>query len=178
MRKGDAMTTTTTTEDLILQTDASGAPIRLEYVRGRLKVEASPASRHQMTAKAIETSIRPRAGQSGDCVCFSLQDVLIRFPDPDQSLKRPDIAIFYEQPPESDEALDVLPQAVIEILSVGYEEKDLGEDGAPFYLAFGIEVLVVDPRKALAHHYRAGQGVERLTLPITIDLQCGCRVTL
>jgi hypothetical protein len=30
------MTTTTTVEDLILQTDASGAPVRLEYVRGRL----------------------------------------------------------------------------------------------------------------------------------------------
>jgi hypothetical protein len=33
----------TTIEDVILQSDAVGAPVRLEYVRGRLKVEASPA---------------------------------------------------------------------------------------------------------------------------------------
>jgi hypothetical protein len=81
---------TTTTEDLLLQTDASGAPVRLEYVHGRLKVEASPASGHQMTAKAIEASLRPIAGRSDGCA-YSLQDVLIHFPDPEQSLKRPDV---------------------------------------------------------------------------------------
>ena len=53
------MTTAVAAVDIILQTDASGAPVRLEYVRGRLKVEASPASRHQKTAKAIEASLRP-----------------------------------------------------------------------------------------------------------------------
>src|SRR5215831_13260692 len=106
--------TTTTIEDVILQTDASGAPVRLEYVRGRLKVEASPASRHQMTAKTIEASLKPILGWGDDCACFSLQDVLIRFPDPDSSLKRPDIAIFCAKPPESDEALEVLPDAIIE----------------------------------------------------------------
>ena len=31
------MTTTTDITDFILQTDASGAPVRLEYVRGRFK---------------------------------------------------------------------------------------------------------------------------------------------
>ncbi len=29
-------------EELILQTEASGAPVRLEYVRGELRWEASP----------------------------------------------------------------------------------------------------------------------------------------
>jgi hypothetical protein len=172
------VTTTTTTADLILQTAASGAPVRLEYVHGRLKVEASPASRHQMTAKAIEASLRPTPDQIGGCMCFSLQDVLVRFPDPEQSLKRPDIAIFCEQPPESDEALDILPRAVIEILSVGYEEKDLGPDGAPFYLAYGIEVLVVDPRSKLLRHYQPGQTMATLYTPVTIALQCGCRLSL
>ena len=171
-------TTTTTIEELILQTDAAGAPVRLEYVRGRLKVEASPASRHQMTAKAIEQSLRPLRGSGNACACFSLQDVLIRFPDPDQSLKRPDIAIFCERPPESDEALEVLPSAIIEILSVGYEEKDLGPDGASFYLAYVPEVLVVDPRAGVVHHYRTDQPPTRYTAPITVDLQCGCRAVL
>ena len=78
---------------------------------------------------------------------------LIRFPDLDRSLKRPDIAIFCDDPPDSDEALDILPAAVIEILSVGYEEKDLGDDGAPFYLGCGVrDVLVVDPRSGAVRH--------------------------
>ena len=172
--------TTTTIEEVILQTDASGAPVRLEYVRGRLKVEASPASRHQMKAKAIEASLQPIPGRGDGCACFSLQDVLIRFPDPDGSLKRPDIAIFCEQPPESDEALEILPAAVIEILSLGYEDKDLGDDGAPFYLACGVaDVLVVDPRGRLVLHYQPGAPkAKTLHAPVTVDLACGCRCTI
>lgn len=152
--------------------------MRLEYVRGRLKVEASPASRHQLAAKAIERSLRPATGGSDGCACFSLQDVLIRFPDPDGSLKRPDIAIFCDEPPDSDDALDLLPAAVIEILSLGYEEKDLGPDGAPFYLACGVaDVVVVDPRSGRVLHYRQGQGApQTLRSPATIALSCGCEV--
>lgn len=118
--------------EIILQADASGAPYRLEYVRGRLKVEASPAARHQKTLKRIKASIVPTPGHDAGCGCYSLQDVLIRFPDPGESLKRPDLAIFCAEPPDVDEALDVLPSAVIEVLSLGYEEQDLGDDGAPF----------------------------------------------
>lgn len=171
------MTTTTTTEELILQTSASGAPVRLEYVRGRMKWEASPASLHQKTARRIERSITPIPGQSNGCACYDIADTLIRFPDPEQSLKRPDIAIFCEEPPDSNEALDMLPAAVIEIISVGYEEKDLGPDGAPFYLAYGIEVLVVDPRRKVLRQYRPGQPMATLQMPITIDLLCGCRLS-
>jgi Uma2 family endonuclease len=103
----------------------------------------------------------------------------VRFPDPDSSLKRPDIAIFCVEPPDSDEALDLLPAAVIEILSLGYEEKDLGEDGAPFYLACGIpDVLVVDPRTGLIRHYQEGQPMAELQALVTVELRCGCHVTL
>jgi hypothetical protein len=173
------MTTAIDIATVILQTDASRAPVRLEYVRRRMKWEASPASRHQLTAKAIEASLRPVAGAYSGCACFSLQDVLIRFPDPDGSLKRPDIAIFCERPPESDEALSILPAAVIEILSVGYEEKDLGEDGAPFYLLYGVpDVVVVDPRSGVVRHYTATQSIQLHESPVTLDLQCGCRVTV
>jgi Uma2 family endonuclease len=174
------MTVTTTTEDIILQTDASGAPVRLEYVRGRLKVEASPASRHQKTIDRIRISLTPIPGVGDSCGCFSLADTLIRFPDPDSSLKRPDIAIFCDEPPDSDEALDILPAAVIEILSLGYEDKDLGEDGAPFYLACGIlDVLVVDPRAGRVLHYRSQESETRtLHTPVTIALACGCSVQI
>jgi Uma2 family endonuclease len=171
--------TITSIEDVILQTDASGAPVRLEYVRGHMKWEASPASRHQKAAKAIEASLRPFPGQGDGCACFSLQDTLIRFPDPDQSLKRPDIAIFCAEPPDSDEALDMLPAAVVEIISLGYEDKDLGDDGAPFYLACGVaDVLVVDPRSGRVLHYRTGEHTPRaLRAPVAVDLQCGCSIT-
>jgi Uma2 family endonuclease len=169
--------TTITIEDMILQTDAAGAPVRLEYVRGRLKVEASPAMRHQKASRRIERSIHPIPGAPGGCACYTVADVLIRFPDPDASLKRPDIAIFCAEPPDSDEATDILPAAIIEILSLGYEDKDLGPDGAPFYLTYGVtDILVVDPRAGLVYHYRDGLARAQHVLPVTIDLSCGCRV--
>ena len=168
----------TTIEEMILQTDAVGAPVRLEYVRGHLKWEASPASRHQKALRQIERAIAPSTSPRSNCGCYSLADVLIRFPDSDSSLKRPDIAIFCDEPPDSDEALNVLPAAVIEILSLGYEEKDLGPEGAPFYLAYVPDVLVVDPRAGIVHHYRAERPPTRYTAPITVELQCGCRVAL
>lgn len=165
-----------TIEAIILQVDASGAPVRLEYVRGRTKWEASPASRHQITIDRIRASLRPTDAGSA-CGCHSLSDVLIRFQDPDRSIKRPDVSIFCAQPPESDEALDRIPEAVVEILSLGYEEKDLGDDGAPFYLAQGIrDVLVVDPRANLVFHYRPGQPRARLRSPAEVTLQCGCSI--
>jgi len=171
--------TTTTIEDVILQTDASGAPVRLEFVRGHMKWEASPASRHQKTVRRIERTIRPTPGAGDGCACYALADTLIRFPDPDRSLKRPDLAIFCDEPPDSDEALEVLPAAVIEILSIGYEDKDLGEDGAPFYLDCGVaDVLVVDPRRGHVLHYRLGQPVAKLTAPVNVALECGCSLTI
>lgn len=176
-----AQPTISSIEDMILQTDASGAPVRLEYVRGRTKWEASPASRHQKTVDRIRISLTPIFGVSENrCGCFSLADTLIRFPDPDHSLKRPDIAIFCDEPPDSDEALPILPAAVVEILSLGYEEKDLGDDGAPFYLGCGVlDVLVVDPRSGRVLRYRQGQAEpSTLHTPTNIDLMCGCQVRI
>jgi Uma2 family endonuclease len=165
--------------ELIAQTDAAKAPVRLEYVRGRMKWEASPASRHQKALQRIERSLRPIPGHPAGCGCFVLADTLIRFPDPDHSIKRPDLAIFCTEPPDSDEALTVIPAAVVEVLSLGYEEKDLGSDGAPFYLAYGVQdVLIVDPRTGVVYHDTPDAARRSLTAPITIDLRCGCRVTV
>jgi Uma2 family endonuclease len=164
--------------ELIAQTDASKAPVRLEYVRGRTKWEASPASRHQKALQRIERSLRPIPGRE-DCGCFALADTLIRFSDPDRSIKRPDLAIFCSEPPDTDEALEQIPAAVVEVLSVGYEEKDLGADGAPFYLAYGVQdVLIFDPRSGAVYHDRLGQERRSLTAPVSIDLRCGCRLTV
>lgn len=173
------MRTTIDIAELITQTDAAKAPVRLEYVRGRMKWEASPASRHQKALQRIERSLRPIPGHAGGCGCFALPDTLIRFGDPDRSIKRPDLAIFCAEPPDTDEALELLPAAVIEVLSPGYEDKDLGPDGAPFYLAYGVQdVLIVDPRSGAVSHDTPGQARRTLTAPVTVDLACGCRVTI
>jgi Uma2 family endonuclease len=165
--------------ELILQTDAAGAPVRLEYVRGHMKWEASPASRHQKMLQRIERSLRPIPGHPDGCSCAYLADTLIRFNDPDRSIKRPDLAIFCSEPPDSDEALEIVPAAVVEILSLGYEEKDLGADGAPFYLAYGVhDVLIVDPRSGLVYYDIPQQKRQTLPTPVTVDLTCGCRLTV
>lgn len=144
-----------------------------------MKWEASPTSRHQKALQRIERSLRPIPGHSGGCACFALADTLIRFNDPDRSIKRPDLAIFCVEPPDSDEALEMIPAAVVEVLSVGYEEKDLGADGAPFYLAHGVhEVIAFDPRSGAVYYDARGQEQRTFTAPVTLDLRCGCRVTL
>ncbi len=75
--------------------------------------------------------------------CFQIPDVYIKFPD--GSLKRPDIAIFCEEPPDTDEAYQQIPEAVLEVLSKDYEKKDT-EIGAPFYLAQGVKDVVTLPK--------------------------------
>ena len=149
--------------------------IKLEITSGVPTWEASPSSRHQWMLYLIQTSIKPSAESQGGCKCAHLADVYISFPD--GSLKRPDIAIFCEQPPIQDEALTVLPKAVIEIISPGYEYKDV-ELNPQFYLAQGLEdVVVVDPRAGDVTHYRAA-GVNSHNAPVTIELQCGCQCTV
>jgi len=173
------MSATIDIAEIIVWTDAAGAPVRLEYVRGRAKWEASPSSRHQKALQRIERSLRPIPGHPGGCACFALSDTLIRFGDPDRSIKRPDLAIFCEEPPDTDEALEAIPAAVVEILSPGYEEKDLGPDGAPFYLAYGVQdVLIFDPRSGAVYHDTPDAARRVLAAPVTIDLRCGCRVTV
>jgi hypothetical protein len=63
---------------------------------------------------------------------------------------------------------------------VGYEEKDIGDDGAPFYIGCGVlDVLVVDPRSGLIRHYRPQEAEPSLLhTPTAVALACGCGVRL
>lgn len=104
-----------------------------------------------------------------------LADVYVQFPD--GSLKRPDISIFYQEPAEEDEAVRLIPEAVIEVVSRGFEAKDL-EIGPPFYLSQGVkDVVVFDPHTLLVLHVQQ-RGVRRYTSPVNLSLLCGytCRV--
>jgi Uma2 family endonuclease len=153
----------------LLQADELG--IRLEIVGGLPLWEASPVRRHQQAIDRIRASIRVST-QSGDgCGCVHLADVYIAFPD--GSLKRPDVSIFCREPDEEDEAITLLPEAVVEVISRGYEAKDL-EIGPRFYLAQGVkDVVIFDPHTLLVLHLTPTTA-ERLVSPVDLTLACGC----
>jgi Uma2 family endonuclease len=108
--------------------------------------------------------------ESGPCVHAA--GVYVAFSD--GSLKRPDIAIFCREPDEEEEAISLLPEAVIEVVSRGYEAKDL-EIAPHFYLAQGVkDVLVFDPYTLLVLHARR-DGTSRRISPVSLELECRCR---
>ena len=145
--------------------------IRLEIVNGLPVWEASPVLKHQIAVDRIRESIKRSEADGETCDCFHAADIYIQFPD--GSLKRPDISLFCETPAETDNALQVVPDAVIEIISKGYEKKDL-EIGVPFYLANGVkDIVVFNPYTMEIAHFRAGETTN-LTSPAEIKFECGC----
>ena len=147
--------------------------IRLEMVNGLPIWEAQPLYKHQKAVERIAQSIR-RQGQG--CECVHALDVYVQFPN---GFKRPDISIFCREPSEEEQesVLTLIPEAVIEVLSKGYEAKDL-EIGPPFYLSQGVkDVVVFDPGTLLVLYVKHG-GARRLVAPAEIALQCGCTVTI
>lgn len=156
-------------EEMIMQADQMN--IRLEIVRGIPIWEASPVFAHQAEVDRIRHTIKPQ--ENTDCACIHAADVLFRFPD--GSLKRPDIAILCKTPApaERQQALTQIPEAVVEIISEGYEQKDL-EIAPGFYLSMGVkDVLIFDPQLTEVYHHRR-DGKKRLASPIQIRLECGC----
>jgi Uma2 family endonuclease len=160
-----------TFEELVEMADEAG--VKLEITGGIPTWEAFPGMRHQKTIFRIQVSLERLSGS--DCACFSVSDAYIKFPD--GSLKRPDIAIFCEEPPDTDEAYPEIPEAVLEVLSKDYEKKDT-EIGAPFYLEQGVkDVILFEPRTLeVTHRRRDGTKVYRS--PITLALECGCQITV
>lgn len=159
--------------DHMLYADEFG--IRLEIVGGLPLWEAHPLPKHQRAVDRIRASIAKTGppGKIGDgCGCVHLADVYVQFAD--GSLKRPDIAIFCREPEEDEEAIRLVPEAVIEVISRGYEAKDL-EIGPRFYLTQGVkDVVVFDPYTLVVLHVRR-DGTTRHIAPVTLQLECGCR---
>lgn len=147
--------------------------VRLEIVGGLPIWEAHPVYKHQKAIDRIRQTIVPIEGNVEACVHAS--NVFVSFPD--GSLKRPDIAIFCREPDEEDETVKLLPEAVIEIISKGYEAKDL-EIGPRFYLSQGVkDVVVFDPYTLVVLHVRR-DGATRQVSPVEIVLECGCKCTV
>ena len=147
--------------------------IRLEIVSGLPIWEAHPVWKHQKAVDRIRSTIRPNT--TPGCACVHASNIYVQFRD--GSLKRPDIAIFCREPDETEDAVSLVPEAVIEVVSRGYEAKDL-EIGPPFYLSQGVkDVIVFDPTSLLVLHARQDRTV-RLTSPQPISLECGCNVVV
>jgi Uma2 family endonuclease len=149
--------------------------LRLEGVGGLPVWEGPLFVRHQRALNRVQRSLRSETGASTACVHAA--SVFIRFPD--GSLKRPDLAVFPREPDEQETAVTLLPEAVIEILSRGYEAKDL-EVGVPFYQRMNVkDIVVLDPDTDTVLHYQADQPTPRqLVSPVDILLACGYRCTV
>ena len=149
--------------------------VRLEIAGGLPLWESYPVYKHQKEVDRIRASIEPSPDADEACACVHAADVYISFPD--GSLKRPDISIFCREPEEEEEAIRLVPGAVIEVISRGFEAKDL-EIGPRFYLSQGVrDVVVLDPYTLVVLHVRP-DGAERLVSPVELELVCGCRCTV
>jgi Uma2 family endonuclease len=160
-------------DDLFMIADDAG--VRLEIIDGLPTWEALPNLTHQEAIDRIRQTFRTVENGQGRCECLHYSDLHIKFPD--GSDKRPDIAVFCRRPTETDSAVTEVPEAVVEVLSKGYEKKDL-ELGPPFYLGQGVkDVIVYDPDTKATRHFTAA-GRRDYAGGVTLTLLCGCQVTL
>ena len=99
----------------LLRADELG--IRLEIVGGLPIWEPHPVWKHQKAVDRIRATIRVESDtlHYSECACVHAADVYISFSD--SSLKRPDIAVFCREPDEEEEAITLIPEAVIEVIS-------------------------------------------------------------
>lgn len=149
----------------------------LVLANGKRIWEASPSPLHQMLIDDIRATIRPLSPAEGTngCGCHHISDAYVRLPD--TSLVRPDITIFCTPPPRQRQALQLVPAAVIEVVSPQYETKDI-EELPPIYLANGVlDVVVYDHDQSRVLVFTAA-GRHIHSVPVTLALQSGCRVTI
>jgi hypothetical protein len=128
--------------------------------------------------------IRRTIQATGDeCVCYDLPDTDLRLSPKGRrpSLLRPDIAIYCEKPPAVDYALELVPAAVIEVVSPDSVVKDL-EELPPAYLHAGVrDVIVFDPQAQAVIWFDQDTGSAnpcRLVAPQAMTLRCGCTLTI
>ena len=151
--------------------EADELGVRLEVVGDALTWEGVPGFRHQEIVGRVQESFDRPTGSESVCVA----GVYVRFPS--GVVKRPDIAIFCRRPEQEEGFVRMAPEAVVEITSPEYEEKDL-VSGPPLYLANGVkDVVVLQRSTGLVHHWTA-TGSCAVPSPVTIELVCGCRVVV
>ncbi len=158
-----------------MEYSADSAGVKLEFVNGLPVWEAFPLYRHQKKIDETRASLNSMQQGENHCSCISVADLTILFPD--GSVKRPDISIFCQEPEESNEACTQIPEAVIEIISKGYEKKDM-EISLPFYLSQGIaDIVIFDPATNRVSHFHQGAATE-YDSPVELLFACGCRAVM
>jgi Uma2 family endonuclease len=158
--------------EMLLAADELG--FRFEITGGLTTWEVSPMKSHQKVVDRIRATIKPVLEA---CECVHYADVFVRFSD--GSLKRPDISVFCREPDEENTPITLTPAAVIEVISKGYEAKDL-ELNPPFYLGAGVlDVLVLDPVTNEVWHFRSDlEQPNKYLSPVVLTLEYGCEVTV
>jgi Uma2 family endonuclease len=158
--------------ETLLQADELG--LKLEVTAGLTTWEASPMKSHQKVVDRIRGSIKT-ALETCECVHYAY--VFVKFKD--GSLKRPDISVFCREPEEENTPITLVPSAVIEVISKGYEAKDL-ELNPPFYLGAGVlDVLVLDPTSLEVWHFRSNlEQPNNYISPVALTLECGCEIVV
>lgn len=150
--------------------------VRLEVTGGVPTWEAMPGALHNGVVDDIRQNLTRHNPPDGSYGCHHIADTYIAFSP--SLLRRPDIAIFCTKPPRPDGAITgLIPGAVIEVLSAGYEQKD--RDAVALYLGAGVlDVLLVDPRRRIVEWHRSGEAPQHLELPATCMLQMGCTLPI
>ncbi len=150
--------------------------VRLEITGGRTTWEAMPGALHNGVVDDIRQNLTRLNPPDAPCGCFHIADTYIEFAP--NLLRRPDIAIFCTRPPRPDGALTgIIPGAVIEVLSSGYEHKD--RDAVALYLGYNVhDVILVDPRRCTLEWHTYNQPPRLLDLPAACTVQMGCVVQI
>lgn len=146
--------------------------VRLEITGGRTTWEAMPGALHNGVVDDIRQNLTRLNAPHAACGCFHIADTYIEFAP--NFLRRPDIAVFCVKPPRPDGALvGIIPGAVVEVLSAGYEQKD--RDAVALYLGYGVQdVFLVDPRRCTVEWHTFDQPAQLLDLPATCTAHMGC----
>lgn len=147
--------------------------LRLEVVDGVGIWELAPSYEHQDAIDRIRASVRSLRPHG--CSCVHKSDVNVRFGD---TYKRPDIAFWCHVPERKGGTVTDTPEAVVEVISPGYERKDL-ELLPPLYLEHGVKDVIVFDYESGAVRRADKRGVFTLGhSPQRIELSCGCEVTV
>jgi hypothetical protein len=163
--------TTVTIEELTELLEQHNIPLRISLTGNVPTWELSPSALHQGIVDDIRGTIRLPPERASGCGSHHIADVWLRLPG--IGLRRPDIAIYCERPPRQRAALTLVPTAVIEVVSAGYEHKDF--DAVPLYLAAGIaDVVLVNPDTGLVTHYTHDGAAVSHHAPCQLQFQSGC----
>ena len=142
--------------------------VKIELTDGVATWEAPFTVRHQGLVMEIQRSIRFVGG------CHAVQNAYVRFTE--GSFRSPDVAVYDRELPDTDDATDVVPVAVIEVLSPGFEAKD--RMAVPFYLSQGVrDVVLADPATGGVTH-ATPQGQKVYAAPVDLEFACGCTITI